>query len=69
MFRKISLSLALAAGLAGFASQASAGYEHHHHHHHAIFVWKDVCYWTTVKHGYEYKKVYFCKKVLVKAHH
>lgn len=67
MVRKIALAAALVAGL-GVASQASAGY-HHHHHHHAHFVWKDVCYWKSFYHYGEWKKVWFCQKVLVRVYH
>jgi hypothetical protein len=66
MVRKLALAIALTAGL-GVATSASAGY--HHHHHHKVFVWKDVCYWKSFYHYGEWKKVWFCKKVLVRVYH
>lgn len=69
MVRKFAIAIALTAGL-GVASQASAGYHHHHnHHHHKVLVWKDVCYWKAVYHYGEYKKVWYCTKILVRVHH
>ncbi|KAB2850488.1 MAG: hypothetical protein F9K44_04745 [Hyphomicrobiaceae bacterium] len=69
MVRKLAIALSLAAGL-GVATQASAGYKFHHSYHHkSFFVWKDVCYWKSFYHYGEYKKVWFCHKVLVKVHH